>query len=169
MCIPRKKKDLQLEKPPNYGTVAGWGTTRKISLGQYPGSYSTKLREVTVPIVPTRECQRASIYDYDSSLNFCAGFKRIPKSPCMGDIGSPLVMQNPRTGRWLVVGLFGWSEGCGQPRKYSYFTRVSKYKRWIISVIRRRHWIACNETKHACVFLHEGGCRPRPWNTIKLP
>ncbi|XP_031550169.1 transmembrane protease serine 6-like [Actinia tenebrosa] len=139
VCIPRRKRDSRLEKPPNYGTVAGWGTTKKIRIGQATGPLSVELQQVTIPIVPNKECKRASIYRYDSSLNFCAGYRKKPKDPCFADIGSPLVMQNPRTGRWVVVGLFGWSEGCAQPRKYSYYTRVSKYSRWILSVIRRRH------------------------------
>lgn len=139
VCIPRKRRDSRLEKPPNYGTVAGWGTTKKIYIGQATGPLSVKLQQVKVPIVSNKECKRAATYGYDSSLNFCAGYRKKPKDPCFSDIGSPLVMQNPRTGRWVVVGLFGWNVGCAQPRKYSYYTRVSKYRRWILSVIRRRH------------------------------
>ncbi|XP_048587009.1 coagulation factor IX isoform X2 [Nematostella vectensis] len=137
VCITKRKRDVALENPPNYGTVAGWGTTRKIRLGYPVGPLSAKLRQVTVPIVSNEECKRASIYTYDSAFTFCAGFRRKPLAPCFGDVGSPMVIQSPRTGRWVIVGLFGWSEGCAQPRKYAYYTRVSKYRRWIHSIVRR--------------------------------
>ncbi|EDO43338.1 predicted protein, partial [Nematostella vectensis] len=137
VCITKRKRDVALENPPNYGTVAGWGTTRKIRLGYPVGPLSAKLLQVTVPIVSNEECKRASIYTYDSAFTFCAGFRRKPLAPCFGDVGSPMVIQSPRTGRWVIVGLFGWSEGCAQPRKYAYYTRVSKYRRWIHSIVKR--------------------------------
>lgn len=137
-CVPKRKRDKILESPLQYGTVAGWGSTKPISIGERTGPLSAKLRQVTVPIIPDKECKQATIYSYRKEDTLCAGFKRKPKDPCFGDIGSPLVMQNPRSGRWTVIGLFGWSEGCGQPRKYAYYTRVSKYRKWINSVVKGR-------------------------------
>lgn len=137
VCIPKRRRDKVLEKPLRYGTVAGWGSTKPIRLGEPTGPLSAVLREVTVPIVPDKECKEASIYTYHKETTFCAGFKKKPKDPCFGDVGSPLVMQHPRSGRWIVIGLFGWSEGCGRPRKYAYYTRVSKYRKWINSHVRR--------------------------------
>lgn len=139
VCIPKRKRDKVLEKPLRYGTVAGWGSTKPIRLGEPTGPLSAVLREVTVPIVPDKECKEASIYTYHRESTFCAGFKKKPKDPCFGDVGSPLVMQHPRSGRWIVIGLFGWSEGCGRPRKYAYYTRVSKYRKWINSNVKRGH------------------------------
>ncbi|KAK2566870.1 Transmembrane protease serine 6 [Acropora cervicornis] len=138
VCVPKRKRDKILESPLQYGTVAGWGSTKPISIGERTGPLSAKLRQVTVPIIPDKECKQATIYSYRKEDTLCAGFKRKPKDPCFGDIGSPLVMQNPRSGRWTVIGLFGWSEGCGQPRKYAYYTRVSKYRKWINSVVKGR-------------------------------
>lgn len=138
VCVPKRKRDKILESPLQYGTVAGWGSTKPISIGEPTGPLSAKLRQVTVPIIPDKECKQATIYSYRKEDTLCAGFKRKPKDPCFGDIGSPLVMQNPRSGRWTVIGLFGWSEGCGQPRKYAYYTRVSKYRKWINSVVKGR-------------------------------
>lgn len=136
VCIPKGKRDKALEKPMQYGTVAGWGSTKPIRLGESPGPLSAELRQVTVPIIPDKECKQATIYSYNKEDTLCAGFKRKPKDPCFGDIGSPLVMQNPRSGRWNVIGLFGWSEGCGKPRKYAYYTRVSRYRKWIRSIVK---------------------------------
>ena len=138
VCVPKRKKDALLEKPSQYGTVAGWGSTKRIRLGERTGPLSAELRQVTVPLVPDKECKEATVYTYDTDLTFCAGFKKEPKDPCFGDVGSPLVIQHPHSGRWIAVGLFGWSEGCGRPRKYAYFTRVSKYRKWINSVVKHR-------------------------------
>lgn len=138
VCVPKRKRDKILENPLQYGTVAGWGSTKPISMGEFTGPLSAKLRQVTVPIVPDKECKEATIYSYRKEDTLCAGFRRKPKDPCFGDIGSPLVMQNPRSGRWTVIGLFGWSEGCGKPRKYAYYTRVSKYRKWINLVVKGR-------------------------------
>lgn len=138
VCIPKRRRDKILEKPLQYGTVAGWGSTKAIRLGEPTGPLSAELRQVTVPIIPDKECKDATIYTYRKEDTLCAGFKRKPKDPCFGDIGSPLVMQNPRSGRWTVIGLFGWSEGCGKPKKYAYYTRVSKYRKWINSVVKGR-------------------------------
>lgn len=142
VCIPKGKRDKALEKPMQYGTVAGWGSTKPIRLGESPGPLSAELRQVTVPIIPDKECKQATIYSYNKEDTLCAGFKRKPKDPCFGDIGSPLVMQNPRSGRWNVIGLFGWSEGCGKPRKYAYYTRVSRYRKWIRSIVKGGQWIS---------------------------
>lgn len=135
--MSKRQRDAQLERPPHYGTVAGWGTGRKIKLGQKPGPLLSRLREATVPLVSDEQCLKATIYTYDRRSTFCAGFKVKPGSPCFGDVGSPLVIHSPLKRRWLVIGLFGWSEGCGQPKKYAYYTRVSKYRKWIHSVIKR--------------------------------
>lgn len=136
VCVPKRKRDKILEKPLQYGTVAGWGSTRSIRLGEPTGPLSAELRQVTVPIVPDKECKQATIYKYSQETTLCAGFKKKPKDPCFGDVGSPLVMQHPRSGRWIVIGLFGWSEGCGKPRKYAYYTRVSKYRKWINFIVK---------------------------------
>lgn len=145
VCVPKRRRDKILEKPLQYGTVAGWGSTRPIRLGEPTGPLSAKLRQVTVPIVPDKECKEATVYSYRKEDTLCAGFKRKPKDPCFGDIGSPLVVQNPRSGRWIVIGLFGWSEGCGKPKKYAYYTRVSKYRKWINSIVKQHQWFKkCN-------------------------
>lgn len=138
VCVPKRKRDKILEKPLQFGTVAGWGSTRAIRLGEPTGPLSAELRQVTVLIVPDKECKEATIYSFDKETTLCAGFKKKPKDPCFGDVGSPLVMQHPRSGRWIVIGLFGWSEGCGRPRKYAYYTRVSKYRKWINFIVRSR-------------------------------
>lgn len=136
VCVPKRKRDKILEKPLQFGTVAGWGSTKAIRLGEPTGPLSAELRHVTVPIVPDKECKEATIYSFDKETTLCAGFKKKPKDPCFGDVGSPLVVQHPRSGRWIVIGLFGWSEGCGRPRKYAYYTRVSKYRKWINFIVR---------------------------------
>ena len=139
MCLPRKKRDARLEQPPFSGYVAGWGSRKKLRLGESTGPLSPTLQQVEAPLVANKVCKRSSIYTYDKSNYFCAGYRKKAKAPCFSDVGSPMVVQSPRTGRWVVLGLFGWSEGCGQPNKYAYYTRVTKYRRWILSVLHRVH------------------------------
>lgn len=136
--MSKRQRDSNLEGPPHYGTVAGWGSVKRIKLGENAGQLSRKLREVTVPLVSDKQCKKASIYKYDPKFTFCAGFKVRSDSPCLGDVGSPLVIYSPLKKRWLVIGLFGWSEGCGKPKKYAYYTRVSRYRKWIYSFVNKR-------------------------------
>lgn len=64
----------------------------------------------------------------------CAGTLDNQVAPCIGDGGSPLAIQNPQTKRWALLGLYSWSEGCAQPSKFSYYTRVAKFHRWITEI-----------------------------------
>ena len=66
---------------------------------------------------------------------FCAGhFNGKLGDSCTGDSGGPLTIEN--RGRWVLAGIISWgdADGCGGIGKYSVYTRVSIYSRWI-----RRH------------------------------
>lgn len=139
VCLPRRKRDGRLEKPPYSGFVAGWGSRKKIRLGENTGLMSPTLQQVGAPLVHDKICSRSSIYPYDKASYLCAGYRKRAKAPCFRDVGSPLVVQSPKTGRWVVLGLFAWSEGCAQPKKYAYYTRMTRYRRWILSVIHSGH------------------------------
>ena len=63
----------------------------------------------------------------------CAGhFNGTLGDSCTGDSGGPLTIEN--RGRWVLAGIISWGDGCGRIGKYSVYTRVSIYSRWI-----RRH------------------------------
>lgn len=112
-------------------TVTGWGSTEPLVIKERPETYSGVLKEITIPIAGDKQCSRKTAYHYSPETMLCAGLPKQDASPCFGDGGSPLVRQEPKSSRWVLVGLFSWSEGCGQWGKFSYYTRVSKFKKWI--------------------------------------
>lgn len=127
------------EKHYKTATVSGWGITTEMTLPQILRTsskdliYSGVLQDVDIPLIPSYKCGKATSYFYRKKTMLCAGdtTNKLVNSPCIGDIGSPLTIKDPKTGRWVLLGLFSWSEGCGQTKKYSYYTRVSWYTKWI--------------------------------------
>eukprot|EP00794_Sanderia_malayensis_P016185 gene16185-17812_t len=137
ICLIGGRRARTFEDKGHLATVTGWGTTIPVSIGQDPGLFSRYLVEATLPLVHRRICKKSTVYNFHSNSMLCAGHTsgRL-SSPCFGDHGAPLVIQDPRTTRWVLLGLYSWSEGCGKPEKFSYFTRVSKFRKWITRVIR---------------------------------
>ena len=117
-------------------TVTGWGTSKIVDIGENPGPFAEKLKEATIPLQNARTCKKAAAYDFHSRSMLCAGFISGVASPCFGDHGAPLVIQDPSSKRWVLIGLYSWSEGCGRKEKFSYYTRVSKFRKWITSQVR---------------------------------
>ena len=121
-------------------TIAGWGLTTPMTLPQilktgpeFRPIFSGVLQDVEIPLVPSYRCSSPTSYFYSRKTMLCAGDnkRKLINSPCIGDIGSPLTIRDPKTKRWTLLGLFSWSEGCGQPKRYSYYTRVGWYTQWI--------------------------------------
>ena len=61
----------------------------------------------------------------------CAGGAE-GKDACYGDHGAPLVCQGG-SGRWYVVGLVNWGEGCGKPGVPTVYSRISYYRDFVDS------------------------------------
>ncbi|CAG2115036.1 unnamed protein product, partial [Medioppia subpectinata] len=107
--------------------LAGWGTT---SAG---GSTSNELREVTVPTIPLKDCQRA----YDSNMvttkQICAGFLgQGGKDTCQGDSGGPMVVKmDAKVNQYYQCGIVSWGRGCAEARYPGVYTKVSEYLDWI--------------------------------------
>ena len=59
----------------------------------------------------------------------CAGGEE-GKDACNGDHGAPLVCQ-AGSGRWYVVGLVNWGEGCGKPGVPTVYSRISYFRDFV--------------------------------------
>eukprot|EP00112_Aurelia_sp_Birch-Aquarium-sp1_P017457 Seg4048.1 transcript_id=Seg4048.1/GoldUCD/mRNA.D3Y31 product="Transmembrane protease serine 6" protein_id=Seg4048.1/GoldUCD/D3Y31 len=136
ICLVGGRRARVFEDQEHLATVTGWGTTSEVDIGQDPGLFSRHLREATIPLRNTRTCKKATAYNFHSRSMLCAGFIDGSASPCFGDHGAPLMIQDPYSNRWVLIGLYSWSEGCGKREKFSYYTRVSKFRKWITSLIR---------------------------------
>ena len=139
-CYPTCDDMFDAEFQNGTGTrcwVSGWG---KDSLDD--GGFGTTLRKVDVPVVSNGKCEPAlkrALRDagkerlsrilrlHESEM--CAGGEA-DKDACKGDGGAPLVCEGA-SGRWYVVGLVAWGEGCGRPGVPGAYVRVSYYRDFI--------------------------------------
>jgi len=115
--------------------VSGWGS------GRQGGDFRNTLRKVNVPIMSNERCQPAirnalkeagkiglskKLTLHESEI--CAGGNS--EDACDGDGGAPLVCEGA-SGRWYVVGLVAWGEGCGKPGVPGVYTRISYFRDFI--------------------------------------
>ncbi|XP_065068752.1 transmembrane protease serine 6-like [Rhopilema esculentum] len=136
ICLIGGRKARIFEDREHLSTVTGWGTTTQVDIGEDPGLFSMHLKEATIPLKNMRTCKKATAYDFNPRTMLCAGYIGGSASPCFGDHGAPLVIQDSYSGRWVLIGLYSWSEGCGNGEKFSYYTRVSKFRKWITGMTR---------------------------------
>ncbi|WKX99641.1 hypothetical protein Q1695_014487 [Nippostrongylus brasiliensis] len=98
------------------GYVTGWGS---ISEG---GPVSNKLRQVVVPFLSNKECEKEYHGEIDETMT-CAGRQGIDS--CQGDSGGPLVQKHEESGRWYQAGIVSWGQGCGEPGHAGVYARPS--------------------------------------------
>ncbi|XP_047134646.1 prothrombin [Hydra vulgaris] len=138
ICLAQPKVIRKLETINSLATITGWGvrTPRKLNDIELKIQtlFSGVLQHAELPLVNNHKCRNATPYYFNIKTMLCAGTSKNENAPCFGDGGSPLMMKNPKTKRWFLIGLFSWSEGCAQPRSYSYFTAVAKYRHWISEI-----------------------------------
>lgn len=134
VCLPNKNEGDQAI-PTTNGTVAGWGATRALRLGERPSpqDLSKVLRHAVLQIQSNPLCINKTIISYNATITFCAGDGKGKSDTCQGDSGGPFVREIRRGGqmRWVVIGIVSWGEGCAQRDKYGYYTRVYPFLDWI--------------------------------------
>ncbi|XP_064099771.1 transmembrane protease serine 9-like [Macrobrachium nipponense] len=114
VCLPDVLKDYS-----GYQAVtSGWGT---LSEG---GPQPIVLNEVDVPILTNEACSQ-SYNGWVTSNMICAGYASGGKDSCQGDSGGPLVVDD--SGRWVLVGITSWGNGCARPGNPGVYTRVTRY------------------------------------------
>uniref|UniRef100_A0A3B3IKN3 Peptidase S1 domain-containing protein n=1 Tax=Oryzias latipes TaxID=8090 RepID=A0A3B3IKN3_ORYLA len=93
------------------------------SFSSFPGSTSSTLQEVSVPIVSNTQCSAnyAEIMAITSNM-MCAGLTEGGKDSCQGDSGGPLVSKDQS--RWVQAGVVSFGEGCAQPNFPGVYTRL---------------------------------------------
>lgn len=119
-----------------YARVAGFGYTDE---GFNP-AHDSKLRQVDVPIVDTKDCKHA-YRDVDSflhsgiqpNMHICAGYQKGGCDSCSADSGGPLFVYDSQ--RDLVqIALVSFGFGCARAGIPGGYTRLSNYISWMRSV-----------------------------------
>lgn len=125
--------DLALSQTlPNTFTIAGWGN--RSSFGQ---AYADYLMSTEVENIPLAECNRLPEYEKINHKQICAGhLKTGGFDSCQGDSGGPLLAKNAK-GQFELAGVVSWGIGCAQKSHPGVYTRVSAFKPWIDSEIKR--------------------------------
>ncbi|GFY48361.1 clotting factor B [Trichonephila inaurata madagascariensis] len=132
VCLPSdglRDKIIPGEKD---ATVTGWGDTT------FGGVNSKVLQEVTVPIVPLKDCN-ASYYEVArgnfpkgiTNVFICAGLPEGGKDACQGDSGGPLTTKL-KGNSWVQLGVVSFGYGCAQPGYPGVYTRLSQYTKVVL-------------------------------------
>ncbi|XP_026052176.1 granzyme K-like [Carassius auratus] len=125
--IPKKEKDV----PPGTNcVVTGWGTTNSNDMNEP----SDKLQMLEVSVMRRERC---NIYYKDDPVitedMLCAGGKQDNTGTCWGDSGGPLECKNN------LVGVVSGSKECGNPKKPTVYTFLSKrHILWINNILKKK-------------------------------
>ncbi|XP_014253065.1 trypsin-7-like [Cimex lectularius] len=123
ICLPSTTEETY------EGTKAiatGWGTLRE------DGQPSCLLQEVEVPVMNNADCRTNTSYTPTmiSDNMMCAGYDVGLKDSCQGDSGGPLIKER-EDGRFELIGVVSWGNGCARPGSPGVYTRVARYLDWI--------------------------------------
>ncbi|KAM9717444.1 serine protease 27-like [Menidia menidia] len=89
------------------------------------------IKEAMFPVAGNNRCNcsLSSFYGPMSENMMCAGVEDGTNTTCWGDVGAPLVTLKGSV--WVQSGIAGRQYGCYFPWRFSVFTRVSQYQKWI--------------------------------------
>ncbi|NXF38488.1 TMPS4 protease, partial [Nyctibius bracteatus] len=122
ICLPYFDEELV---PGTSLWVIGWGYT------QEHGKLSETLQQAEVKLIDKESCNLAAYHGEVTGRMLCAGLPQGGVDTCQGDSGGPLLY---RSGRWQVVGIVSWGQGCGTPSTPGVYTSVRAYLGWIHAV-----------------------------------
>jgi secreted trypsin-like serine protease len=125
-------------------TVVGWGATAYAK--NQDGSYlldsngdrillfPSKLQKAPVRVISKGVCNRAGwLGGQVLSGMFCAGYKAGGIDTCAGDSGGPALRMVK--GKYQIVGVTSWGEGCAEPKAPGVYTQVDLFSRYIRKII----------------------------------
>ncbi|KAI5629549.1 coagulation factor X precursor [Silurus asotus] len=127
-CIPERDFAERVLMQQEEGMVSGFGRLHE------GGLQATYLQRLTVPYIDRSICRESTKFNISPRM-FCAGYGREEKDACQGDSGGPHVTRYKNT--WFVTGVVSWGEGCARKDKYGVYTQVSKYLKWIETVMKQ--------------------------------
>jgi secreted trypsin-like serine protease len=116
--------------------ATGWGSVVAQNPDfDRPPSFPVRLREVRLPLVSMQNCNDRNSYDGAITRNMlCAGYAEGGRDTCQGDSGGPLTL--PLNGRFeVLMGITSWGFGCAHPDLFGVYTRVSRFRTWILQQI----------------------------------
>uniref|UniRef100_A0A182K9B5 Peptidase S1 domain-containing protein n=1 Tax=Anopheles christyi TaxID=43041 RepID=A0A182K9B5_9DIPT len=115
---------------------------RVLSLGwgEYEGTASDSKRIVELKVIGQEECgKRLQEWSrFNASMIFsvmCTIGRQAGEDVCEGDSGAPILQL--RDGRFFVVGLVSFGPRCGMETFPGVSMRVSEYKNWILTNLKR--------------------------------
>ncbi|KAM9772736.1 plasminogen activator, urokinase b isoform X5 [Syngnathus typhle] len=124
VCLPTAegRRDLPAGLPCE---IAGFGKEKH---GLW--YHSQLLRQAHVNLLDAGVCGAADYYgDKITDNMLCAGREDWTQDACEGDSGGPLACQVD--GRFVVVGVVSWGEGCARQRRPGVYAKVRNYRQWI--------------------------------------
>ncbi|XP_065345779.1 inactive CLIP domain-containing serine protease A8-like isoform X2 [Cloeon dipterum] len=135
LCLWYKSSSFELLNNVN-GTIAGWGLIQDYNLAD-------QLQRLDLPILNPNQCKliegKETFYSTKmrASPKFCAGYVNKNKSPCNGDSGAALVVEENGVfyARGIVSETVARNIDGGKFCNTDYpaiFTDVAAYRRWII-------------------------------------
>ena len=125
ICLPQKKLSKEMLSVGRQGVVSGWG-----KLTSNDDEYPRYLKKVDLPVQAQTTCKRSTTYTVTPNM-FCAGYTRAGMGDsCEGDSGAPFAVQH-QNGRWYILGVVSWGEGCDQQDKFGFYVRLHRYTAWI--------------------------------------
>jgi secreted trypsin-like serine protease len=110
--------------------ATGWGDTTD---SEMTSEFPINLMEVKIPLVSRANCNDANSYDGAvTGSMICAGLDEGGKDTCQGDSGGPLTRRLDTRFK-VLTGITSWGEGCADRDRFGVYTRVSRFRDWIIS------------------------------------
>lgn len=139
-CIDWELDDITSHLTRNQmGIIVGMGITEN-------DTTSEEIRMIRLPIVANEECVKKQPKDFQKYVTFttfCAGWGN-GTSLCNGDSGGGLIFLSSNDKTWMVQGVVSLSPRrqstfyC-DPFKYTVFTKVGLYVKWIRFVLESIH------------------------------
>jgi len=100
------------------------------------------LQQVVVKTISPAICGQSDWLgtNFDKETMICAGYAEGGKDTCLGDSGGPLQCPAP-DGRWKLIGLISFGDGCAERKKPGVYTRVEHFIDWIKERVDDRMYI----------------------------